>query len=297
MSIKLNLNNGDIFAILTAICWSSAVILFEFSSRRLSSLQINILKNLIGITGFFLTIFFTRTNLTSISLNHFLVLIFSGFIGVALGDLFFLSSLRMLGSGLSAIIGTFYSPAIILFAFIMYGEIIETQFFLGAALVITGIIIGNHDSSQLVDSRRVFIGVIFGILAQLLTAYSVLLVRPIMDYHGVVDIALVRFTTGFIFSITLLLFKNGRQSLINTFSVGFKNVHLISGALLGTYLSVILWLLGFKYTLAGKAAIYNQLSTILIIILARVFLKESMNLRKWFAVILSVCGALLVSFG
>ena len=118
-----------------------------------------------------------------------------------------------------------------------------------------------------------------------------------MDYHGVVDIALVRFTTGFIFSITLLLFKNGRQSLINTFSVGFKNVHLISGALLGTYLSVILWLLGFKYTLAGKAAIYNQLSTILIIILARVFLKESMNLRKWFAVILSVCGALLVSFG
>tara|TARA_S200000501_G_scaffold77255_1_gene69084 strand:+ start:2344 stop:3231 length:888 start_codon:yes stop_codon:yes gene_type:complete len=295
--MELNFNNGDIYAILTAICWSSAVILFEFSSRRLSSIQINILKNLIGILGFFFTIFFTNTNLLSISMNHFLLLVFSGFTGVALGDLFFLSSLRMLGSGLSAIIGTFYSPAIILFAFIMYGEIIENQFFLGATLVIIGIIIGNHETSQVVDSKRIFVGVIFGILAQVLTAYSVLLLRPIMDYYGVVDIAIVRFATGFIFSITLLVFKNGRRSLNNTFKAGFRNVHLISGALLGTYLSVIFWLLGFKYTLAGKAAIYNQLSTIFIIILATIFLKESMNLRKWLAVFLSICGALLVSFG
>jgi len=270
--MELNFNNGDIYAILTAICWSSAVILFEFSSRRLSSIQINILKNLIGILGFFFTIFFTNTNLLSISMNHFLLLVFSGFTGVALGDLFFLSSLRMLGSGLSAIIGTFYSPAIILFAFIMYGEIIENQFFLGATLVIIGIIIGNHETSQVVDSKRIFVGVIFGILAQVLTAYSVLLLRPIMDYYGVVDIAIVRFATGFIFSITLLVFKNGRRSLNNTFKAGFRNVHLISGALLGTYLSVIFWLLGFKYTLAGKAAIYNQLSTIFIIILATIFL-------------------------
>ena len=95
------------------------------------------------------------------------------------------------------------------------------------------------------------------------------------------------------------LFTWGSVVLIGLISKNFiKNIlSRISGALLGTYLSVILWLLGFKYTLAGKAAIYNQLSTILIIILARVFLKESMNLRKWFAVILSVCGALLVSFG
>ena len=44
-----NLNLGDIYAILTAICWSSAVILFDLSSRRLSSLQVNILKNIIGV--------------------------------------------------------------------------------------------------------------------------------------------------------------------------------------------------------------------------------------------------------
>ena len=32
------------------------------------------------------------------------------------------------------------------------------------------------------------------------------------------------------------------------------------------FLSVIFWLAGYKYTLAGRAAIYNQLSTILIIL-------------------------------
>jgi len=54
-------------------------------------------------------------------------------------------------------------------------------------------------------------------------------------------------------------------------------------------------LAGYKYTLAGRAAIYNQLSTIFIIIMAAIFLKEAMTRRKWLAVTCALSGALLVS--
>jgi drug/metabolite transporter (DMT)-like permease len=58
---------------------------------------------------------------------------------------------------------------------------------------------------------------------------------------------------------------------------------------------VILWLAGFKYTLAGRAAIYNQLSTVLIVIFARLFLSETLNTRKIIGVSLAIFGALLVT--
>ena len=42
----MSLNVGDIYAILTALCWSCGVIFFGIAGRVLSSLQISLLKNI-----------------------------------------------------------------------------------------------------------------------------------------------------------------------------------------------------------------------------------------------------------
>jgi drug/metabolite transporter (DMT)-like permease len=55
-----------------------------------------------------------------------------------------------------------------------------------------------------------------------------------------------------------------------------------------------LWFAGFKYTLAGKAAVYNQLSTILIIILAAAFLGERLSRHRIAAILLALAGGWLV---
>ena len=289
------LNTGDIYALLTAFCWSSAVILFDLSNRRLGSLEMNMLKNIIGVFGFVLTLQFLEGGFPKCSSIDLALLIVSGVLGVALGDLLFLASLRRLGAGLSAIIGTSYSPAVFLFSFLMFQETITTQSYIGGILVMAGIMVGTLKISARSGKKDIIKGVLYGILAQALTAYSVLMVRPIMESYSIIFIALVRFSTGFILSACVLWILKGRTILMGTVKMGIKNPYLVTGALLGTYLSVIFWLLGFKYTLAGRAAIYNQLSTILIILMAAVFLNESMTQRKWLSVVLAVCGALLVS--
>ena len=289
------LNTGDIYALLTAFCWSSAVILFDLSNRRLGSLEMNMLKNIIGVFGFVLTLQFLEGGFPKCSSIDLALLIVSGVLGVALGDLLFLASLRRLGAGLSAIIGTSYSPAVFLFSFLMFQETITTQSYIGGILVMAGIMVGTLKISARSGKKDIIKGVLYGILAQALTAYSVLMVRPIMESYSIIFIALVRFSTGFILSACVLWILKGRTILMGTVKMGIKNPYLVTGALLGTYLSVIFWLLGFKYTLAGRAAIYNQLSTILIILMAAVFLKESMTQRRWLSVVLAVCGALLVS--
>ena len=110
-----------------------------------------------------------------------------------------------------------------------------------------------------------------------------------------VPIALVRFSLGIIVSAGLIVYLNGYNDLRETVTKGFRHLYLIIGSFLGTFLSVILWLAGYKYTLAGRAAIYNQLSTIFIIILAAIILKEVMTKKKWAAVTLALTGAFIVS--
>jgi len=291
----LHVNLGEIYAILTALCWSSGVIFFQVSGRVLSSLQINLFKNTFGVIGFIGFLVIQGHNFPAFNHHEYLILIISGILGVAVGDLFFLASLRRLGAGLIAIVSTTYSPSIFLLAFLMFGEVISLQAYFGGALVISGIIIGFLEKPKNKRREDIAWGVLYGFAAQALTAFSVLLLKPIMEIHPVVPIALVRFSTGAVLSIGFLAFAKGSSALFETFKQGLKHPPLIMGSFLGTFLSVIFWLAGYKYTLAGRAAIYNQLSTIFIIIMAAIFLKESMTRKKWLAVCCALCGALLVS--
>ena len=212
-----------------------------------------------------------------------------------MGDILFLASLRRIGSGMSAIISTSYSVSIFILAYIMYQEVISLFAYMGGALVISGVIIGTMEKPKNRTKREIYIGSFYGFLANLCTAYSVLLLRPIMESHPVVPIALVRFSLGIAVSAALIIYIGGFNDFKETVTKGFRHLYLLIGSFLGTFLSVILWLAGYKYTLAGRAAIYNQLSTIFIIILAALVLNETMTKKKWAAVTLALTGAFIVS--
>ena len=293
--MQYSLNLGDIYAILTAICWSCGVICFDIAGRVLNSLQISLLKNIVGVLGFIGFLLLQGDPFPLFDQHDYFILVVSGFIGVALGDLLFLASLRRIGSSLSAIISTSYSVSIFILAYIMYQEVISVFAYFGGVMVISGVIVGTRESPENRTPRDIYIGAFYGFLAHFFTAYSVLLLRPVMESHPVVPIALVRFTTGIIFSAAAIIYLNGYSELRETMAKGFGHVYLLAGSFLGTFLSVIFWLSGYKYTLAGRAAIYNQLSTIFIIILAAIFLKEVMTTKKWAAVSLALGGAFIVS--
>ena len=293
--MQYSLNLGDIYAILTAICWSCGVICFDIAGRVLNSLQISLLKNIVGVLGFIGVLLLQGDPFPLFAEHDYFVLVVSGLIGVALGDLLFLASLRRIGSSLSAIISTSYSVSIFILAYIMYQEVISVFAYFGGVMVISGVIVGTRERPENRTPRDIYIGAFYGFLAHFFTAYSVLLLRPVMESHPVVPIALVRFSTGIIFSAAAIIYLNGYSELRETMAKGFGHVYLLAGSFLGTFLSVIFWLSGYKYTLAGRAAIYNQLSTIFIIILAAIFLKEVMTTKKWAAVSLALGGAFIVS--
>ena len=65
-------------------------------------------------------------------------------------------------------------------------------------------------------------------------------------------------------------------------------------SILRTSATIAIGTAGFKHLSAGRAAIYNQLSTAFIIILAVLVLKERMTKRKLIGVTLALAGAIVV---
>ena len=286
---------GDLYAVITAVCWSSAVILFDISTKNFTAIQLNVLKNFIGVFGFILTIILFSIPSPNFSQQDIFTLALSGFLGILIADGLFLESLRRLGSGISAVVSTIYTPTVFIIAYILFNETINLHSYIGGVLVLGGITISVFQPPKTIKKRDLYIGILFGIMANILTAYSVLIIKPIMKNNSVIYVALYRFSIGFIFGILINILKSGIKQVIQKFKQGLTNQYVILGAFLGTYLSVIFWLAGYKYTLAGRAAIYNQLSTVFIIILARVFLKEPMTSKKIIGVSLAIFGAMIVS--
>tara|TARA_B110000438_G_C15798924_1_gene644157 strand:- start:452 stop:1339 length:888 start_codon:yes stop_codon:yes gene_type:complete len=293
--LEFQLNTGDLYAILTSFCWASGVILFQVSGRLLGSMHINVLKNTIGVIGFISFLMIQGNRFPVFTYDEMMILTISAILGVAIGDYFYLSALRNLGAGLNAIVGTTFSLSIFILSYLMFGEVISIRGYMGGFFVISGIVIATIELPKNKSRKDITQGIVYGLIAQVLTAFSVLMIKPVMAVHPVVPIALIRFGIGALIGIIFLYYKEGGSDLIKTYKKGFSHIPLVLGAFFGTFLSVIFWLAGYKYTLAGRAAIYNQLSTILIILMAALFLKEKMNNRKWFAVCCALSGAILVS--
>jgi drug/metabolite transporter (DMT)-like permease len=114
---------GEIYALSCSLIWSFAVILFQRSGERVSPLALNLFRSSVSVLLLLPTLFLAGQSLLQPApLRDYLLLIASGILGIAFADTLFHASLNRIGSGLSAIASTTYSPLIVLMAYFMLGE-------------------------------------------------------------------------------------------------------------------------------------------------------------------------------
>ena len=59
---------------------------------------------------------------------------------------------------------------------------------------------------------------------------------------------------------------------------------------MGQFVAMVLWLAGFKYTLASVAAVLGETASIFILLLAALWLKEPLSRRSVAGVVLTFSG-------
>ena len=114
---------GETFALLAALVWAFAVILFKKSGETVHPLALNLFKNALAAGLFLPTMaIFGETLARQAPASDYLLLLLSGALGIGIGDAMFFKSLNCIGAGLWSIVSCLYSPFIISLSMIWLGE-------------------------------------------------------------------------------------------------------------------------------------------------------------------------------
>ncbi|RKZ30996.1 hypothetical protein DRQ36_03525 [bacterium] len=290
---------GEIFALATALTWAMAVILFKKSGEKVHPIALNGFKNSLAFVLILMTMSVMReTVIMRVSARDYFLLILSGAIGIGISDTLFFKSLNLLGAARSSIVGCLYSPSIITLSILFLGERFTFLQIFGTSSIILAIATASSERNPGDISRRdLLLGIFLNVLSTLGFAIGIVMIKPILNNSPVLWATEVRLFGGIIALIPIFLFHPQKRlllsSLVSTKSWGYT----ISASFVGTYIALILWLAGMKYTQASTAAVLNQTSNIWVFVFAALFLREKMTSRKVIAIILASIGVFLVALG
>lgn len=293
--------SGEFLSIASGLSWAVSLILFRISGRKVPPVGLNLFKNIVGLLLIIPTMLVLGQSFNAgVAPKVVGMFILSGILGIAVADTFVLASLNRLGAGLFAIVDCFYTPCIIIFSVIFLGERMTIVRIVGATLVVSAVLAVSASKTEKGGPRSrkdLVTGIFLCLFSIIFMAIGIILVKPYLPLVSASWSTMIRLSGGLGALLLFLPFYKGRAAALKPlFKLGnWKS--MVPGAFFGTYLSLIFWMGGMKYTSASIAAVLNQLNVIFAVMLAAVFLKERMNKWKILAAVMAFVGALLTTAG
>jgi drug/metabolite transporter (DMT)-like permease len=288
---------GEFYALLCAVIWAVAVILLKRSGETVSPFALNLFR--VGISSVLLiaTVLASGQGLVrDAPLRDVLILMASGVIAIAVADTLFHRCLNIVGAGVTAIVDCLYSPLVVLFAFLLIGERLNAWQLAGMVTVIAAVMIASgHPAPPGVPPRTLLKGALMGMAAMAAVALGVVVAKPVLERQPVLWSTAVRQLGALAVMLPAALISPQRRRYLGTFRPDASWRFSLPATILGSYLALMFWLAGMKYTQAGAAAILNQTSTIYVLVLASFFLHEPFTRRKLAASALAIAGILMVT--
>lgn len=289
--------SGEAYSIICAVMWAIGVVLFRKSGDSVPPVALNLFKGAVGLSLALLTMaalgvpFFPDTALTS----DWIILAVSGVVGIGIADTLFFVSLNRLGAGRIAIVDCLYSPFVVLCSWIYLQEPLGIPLIAAIVLLGVAIFVGtwSPDPAQRALPKDLRIGVLIGIFATFLMAAGIVAVKPILNRSDVWWAMSVRLAAGVTFLTIQGSLPKHRASVLAAFRPSKQWRFTIPAGIIGTYLSIFFWTMGMKYTFTTVASVLNQLSNLIIPILAWLFLREHLGPRQWIAIVIGFGAAAL----
>jgi drug/metabolite transporter (DMT)-like permease len=289
---------GEFYALACAVVWAAAVILFKKSGEHLAPLPLAFFKNLLGLSLMLLTLLvWHQGSIPSLSTPDMGLLLVSGLLGIAVGDSLYLRALHRVGAAPVAVAQTLYSPFVILLSLAFLGERLGLNQWLGVGLVLVGVLAVSAHGSPGLSRRDLAWGMGEGTAAVFAMAAGIVMAKPVLDRADFLAVVAVRMFAGVVDLFLVLLRGEGLAGLRADLAAVRDWRPIIAASVLGTYLSMMLWLAGYKYAPASVAAVLNEAAGVLIVILAVLFLKERVSLRQSLGIASAFAGVVLVVLG
>lgn len=296
----MNLGPGEFYSIACALVWAIAVVLMRKAGESLSPTALNLFKNVLAAVLLGITVAIFSPAIPALPSASLALILVSGLLGIAAGDNLYLAALNRIGASRMAAAQTLYSPFVLLLSALFLGERLSGLQWLGAGCVLAGIAVVNG----LTGLRRAAPapdappglgrGLLLGVGAVFLMAVGVLMSKPMLEAHDFLWVVWLRVLAGVGGLLAMVVWQRGGPSLLAEYRAARHWPQIVSGAVAGTYLSMLLWLAGYKYTAASISAVLNETAAVFIVLLAVLFLGERITARQVAGIAMAMLGVVLM---
>ena len=302
---------GEVISLVVAISWTVTALFAEVGSKRLGSLQLNVIRMVLSLvmlgmtlwvfTGSFFPLYADGTTWFWLSL--------SGFVGYLLGDYCLFNSYVLIGSRFGQLFMTLAPPTAAISGWLILGEQMSFNALLGMFVTLTGISLSvlNKGTSRSVSLKLPLKGVLYGIGAGVGQGVGLVLSKvgmncyeAIIPAHETTVMELLPFASTFMRAATGMigfLLVMGMQKKFHTLWYSMKDLKGIGAAMgatiTGPFIGVSLSLMAVQYTEAGVASTLMALTPILILWPSHFFFKQQVTIKEIVGACISVIGASL----
>jgi drug/metabolite transporter (DMT)-like permease len=287
---------GEFFAIASALAWAYAVILMRRSGETLPALELNLFKNSLSIVLVFLTILAVHgTAIPDYPIRDVLVVILSGFLGIAVADTLYLTALNTMGASRTGIASALYTPFVILLSGVFLAEALGPWQWAGFVLVMAGILLVSWRRARTeAGSAAIRRGTLFAILAMAAMAVGIVMVKDILEQRPLFWTMELRIFGGWAGMLLIITLRGGWSVTVQRYRQPQPWGMIVTASLLAGYVGFILWLAGYKLLPASVAAILNETNSSFIVLLAWLMLGEPIGRRKLIGLGLTIAGVLIM---
>lgn len=287
---------GEFFALASALCWAFAVILFRRTGDALPAFELNLFKNLLGFALLVPTVALVEgLQLPEYPLKDVAIALVSGYIGIAVADTWYLRALSLMGASRTGIVASLLSPFVILLSFLFLDESLRGWQIAGFAMVMGGILLVNWRAHRReVDADHIRKGVLYGIGAVFLMAVGVVMVKEILETRPFVWTTQIRLTGGIVGMLIYMVIRRRTAEVRMRFAQPLPWKLIITASVLSTYISMMMWLAGYKLIPASVASVLNESANGWIVLLAWLMLGETIGLRKVAGLALTSAGVIIM---
>ena len=287
---------GEFFALSSAVSWAVAVVLFRQPAKLVPAFELNLFKNSLGFLLLTPTVLLVEgISFPDYKLSELGLVLLSGCLGIALADTWYLRALNLMGASRTGIVASLLSPFVILLSVFFLGESLKGWQISGLVLVMAGILLVTWERKRSsVDRQSIRKGVLYGIGGMLMMAVGIVMVKEILVTKPFLWTAEIRLFGGLAGMVIVMLLRKRVPAVKASFSLTLPWVQITVAGFLGGYLSMIVWLAGYKLIPASEASILNQSASAWIVLFAWMVLGESIGLRKVTGLVLTMAGVAIM---
>jgi len=287
-------------AILAALCWAVASLISADVTRSIGGLAFNRIR-LLSVSILLISYTFYLDTWETINQEFLFAILFSGIIGIFLGDTLLFIALQKIGPRRNNILFSLAAPFTVILNIIFLNEIMSVINLIGCITVFFGVVIAiAYGNSRDTNHRwevvegNIYAGVTFGILAALCQAIGLIMMKPILSMGAdPIASASLRTAISFIFLAFTFFLNYGIFKPKNSITLKIVGQSIISG-FLGMALGMSLLLIALQKADAGIVATLSSTSPIMILLLIWIITKKMPTIGAWIGTVLAIIGSILI---